>query len=1279
MEASKVEMTTPVDGSWEKAYFYAEFDNATVIVNPPTALTKAGSTFDYTAIMATRVNDRYFVPSVQYPDSESLIDPKADFLIGKTSSSYSSSRHEQRVNLNFKRPVSLSRLAITNLEGTKVESVKITCVENDNTYNGIITGEVGYADVNFAKSTADFQANANSYELTLSYPDGLKRTATTYVYMVTIPGKKSVQSVEVVTDKYVYTKSYATPATLNFTANAFSNIAMDMTVKSGGNVTRVKREGVEMEYEDADGKPVSEFVYDLNSPAGGFPKLFVATPASAGTITYTSSNGDVASIDAEGNVTLTGNIGETVITATASGDGQYVASSASYTLKVVDNAEASKYVKVTSTDDLYAGAKYLLVFEGLAGDTDGDGDPKVFHPVLDGNTFVKNASSALDVTIVDNTITSSKFAACELTLEDGFFFMADEAGKFIYPSGTSGGSGTLSAEATASTKLDITFADGIAQIKAASGSNYFVWSVSSHYFSSNATISGQYSTGICLYMKDDGRQSQSISFSSDVAEFDVYAGDWTVGIPALSGAQTKVTYTSSNEEVATVNPSTGSVTIVSGVKKGDKAVITATAEQSESYRAASASYTINITSSDPNVPVYYKVLSNDDIYEDGQYILVYEPASKAFKPMLASSGSAFTKSTANALDVVISDNKIASADLDDCLISFEEGKYLWIESAGKYLYPGASGDSALGAENKTESHTVSISIASDGIATIARSSDATYHLYWSSSNYFSGISQTGSSYAANICIYRLDDGRQSQSISFDSDEAVYDLASGTWTTPVPNFDKSGAHTDVTFESSNTAVAVVGTNNGQITIPSTAKKGDKAVITATAGQNESYREATASYTISIVDNSAPASTYYKVTSTDDLVAGGQYLVVFEGLAGDTDGDGDPKVFNPVLNDAGTQFAKAGSSALDVTITDETITSSEFVDCQFTLENGYYLKANKADKYIYPGSSGSSSVLLAESTASNALAIAFNSGIAEIKNGSRYIVWSTSSHYFSCNSSVSSSYSTGICLYMLDDGRQAQSIAFSAEEAVFDVYKNDWEEGKSVPDLLGAKTTVKYSSSDESVAAVNPNTGAVTLAIGIKKGDKAVITATAEQDANYRAASASYTITIVSSDPVLPVYTKVDEITSGATYLIVAADAGNYNKLDKKSAFAGDEAGSSVEVDGTSGTITGDYSACEFTITAEGDAYVLNGPNGYVTGNSGTSYSRYIQVSSSQVTMSLTDAATLNAASSSDGQVSDAFYFYYTKNSSKEVLYLNSDGKYKIGGSGRKYGVYLYKKN
>ena len=164
-----------------------------------------------------------------------------------------------------------------------------------------------------------------------------------------------------------------------------------------------------------------------------------------------------------------------------------------------------------------------------------------------------------------------------------------------------------------------------------------------------------------------------------------------------------------------------------------------------------------------------------------------------------------------------------------------------------------------------------------------------------------------------------------------------------------------------------------------------------------------------------------------------------------------------------------------------------------------------------------------------------------------------------------------------------------------------------------------------------------------------------------------------------EPTTPSYTKVTSITSGATYLIVSADAGNYNGADGTKAFTGDQNGTAATVNNAAGVITGDYSAYEFVISASGSDYTLLGPNGYVTGNA-NSGSRYIQVSSTAGTMSLSMASDFTGT---EGQVADAFYFYYSKtqgtSTSKEVLYFNKDGAFKIGGTGRKYGVYLYKKN
>lgn len=1252
MEASKVEMTTPVDGSWERAYFYAEFDNATVIVNPPTALTKAGSTFDYTAIMATRDNDKYLVPSVQNPHVESLIDPKADFLIGKCPTTYSSSRHEQRVNLNFLRPVALSRLAITNLEGDHIESVRINCVENSSEYNGIITGEVGYEGVDFETSTADFQANANSYELTMNYPDGLKRSGTTYAYMVTIPGKKSIKSIEVVTDQYIYTKSYANPASLTFYASEFVNIAMDMTVKEGGNVTRVKRDALEMEFVDAQGQSVSEFVYDLyESPASEFgavaPTLNITEVASAGEVTYTSSNKEVATVDEEGNVTLTGVTGEATITANATGDSQFMANSASYKLVVVNNApkvtyykaktvdagyeylivsadnaallsgesinavavevdeeagtvsvspvegilwqagdvtgdlasygpysfsqgtskltrhsdsgsyalvasdgeldkymtwnydgtdfwntsiyestttnfyayfnngwriasdmysatalytdrqpqeiafeqetvnfeiynneqtkvnnplsgantdvtysidkpavatidassgevtivgigtavitakaaassewqsaqasytlkvtynppvtDQTKYVKVTSEANLFAGAKYLVVFEGLEGDTDGDGDPKVFYPVLntDGNTFVKNASSALDVAISEDTIYSNEFASCEFTLEEGFFLMADEAGKFIYPSGTSGGSGTLSAEITASTNLDITFADGIAQIKAASGSNYLVWSVSSHYFSSNAAISGQYSTGICLYMKDDGRQSQSIAFSADEAEFDVYAGDWTVAVPTLSGAQTTVTYESSNKNVATVNPETGEVSIVSGVKKGDKAVITATAEQDESYRAAKASYTIKVVDSTPTVMTkYYKV---DELEAGQSYIIV-------------SDGQAMTFDGAEL--------GVAEVTDVDGVIESDEDLALWAAAEHVEYYTGTSaaghftlksGDSYLQRFSNNSTQTVITGdVPSNGKYYVWEyDGEHLYHLSSATTTFYMGYSSgwifNNQSPYYTATLYSTTKPLAKQTISFSGKTAVYDVATSDWTTEVPTL--TGAQTAVAYTSSNEEVATVDPSTGAVTIASGVKKGDQAVITATAEQDETYKSATDSYTITVDDSSVAVTAYYqKVTAQSEVAQDGTYIIVNEA---------NGKLFKPVLVSGNANFSTSSDNAIDVTISGNTIASTPEVDaCQIVLKNAdgngkfalwipslsYYLMVYKDNVGAFTADAsdnGYRSTFTVTST-----------GIDIYRDSSHYFRYSGSNEAFQAGSD-----SDNIALYKLMDG-------------------------------------------------------------------------------------------------------------------------------------------------------------------------------------------------------------------------------------------------------------------
>ena len=93
-----------------------------------------------------------------------------------------------------------------------------------------------------------------------------------------------------------------------------------------------------------------------------------------------------------------------------------------------------------------------------------------------------------------------------------------------------------------------------------------------------------------------------------------------------------------------------------------------------------------------------------------------------------------------------------------------------------------------------------------------------------------------------------------------------------------------------------------------------------------------------------------------------------------------------------------------------------------------------------------------------------------------------------------------------IYNLKDNgspKKERGLAF-AEEAYTATIGNKF----TAPELKGETEGVEYSSSDESIASVNPETGVVTL----NKAGSVTITAKAEESRYYLAGEASYTLTI-----------------------------------------------------------------------------------------------------------------------------------------------------------------------
>ncbi len=127
-----------------------------------------------------------------------------------------------------------------------------------------------------------------------------------------------------------------------------------------------------------------------------------------------------------------------------------------------------------------------------------------------------------------------------------------------------------------------------------------------------------------------------------------------------------VTYSSSNESVATVNPATGEVTLVAQ----GSTVITAAVAATDTYLAGSASYTLTVT--DPNAPEVLfswtvggeKVFSFEQQVESNKFVWQYNNE-------YGLKGSAYISGAAYALDEVAVSPVIDLTDKTDVTLDFK--------------------------------------------------------------------------------------------------------------------------------------------------------------------------------------------------------------------------------------------------------------------------------------------------------------------------------------------------------------------------------------------------------------------------------------------------------------------------------------------------------------------------------------------------------------------------------------------------------------------------------
>lgn len=318
------------------------------------------------------------------------------------------------------------------------------------------------------------------------------------------------------------------------------------------------------------------------------------------------------------------------------------------------------------------------------------------------------------------------------------------------------------------------------------------------------------------------KEKQYPAFSAERVEYDFDASGPGVlaNAPTLTGAMTSVTYSSSNESVASVDAD-GNVT----VHKAGTATITATAAADDVYYSATAQYLIVSTTSAGTT--FYRVT---EFTAGEQYLIV-----SAGKALTNNNGSiAATDVSASGDDVIVSD---AASVMWTATAS---GDGFTLSNNGKYVQRG-SGSSGKPSVGNAPSSTNYYIWTYDG-SKMSTATGTTYYLYYSS-----GWAQTNSSSSAGtVTIYSTTKPLTKQTLSFAQASVVWTIGdgyelNGSYAFPLT---VSGNITPVTYTSSNTNVATI--SGDRITIVGT---GSTTIKARTEG-NDEYAPAEASYTLRI---------------------------------------------------------------------------------------------------------------------------------------------------------------------------------------------------------------------------------------------------------------------------------------------------------------------------------------------------------------------------------------------------------------------------------------------
>ena len=442
-------------------------------------------------------------------------------------------------------------------------------------------------------------------------------------------------------------------------------------------------------------------------------------------------------------------------------------------------------------------------------------------------------------------------------------------------------------------------------------------------------------------VRTDNREPAGLSY--DVANFTATLGEANE-FPALANPNAlTVAYSSTNEAVATVDATTGEITLVAAGQTTIKAAFAG----DDAYEPGDASYLLVVKEKEVAGTDKFELVTDVSKLTDGDVIiLAYE--NEEGKAWAMSTTQNANNRAANPVEIEDDGTIIPGSSIQQ--ITVEEEYYFNVGDG--YLYAASAGSNWLRTETEPDDNALAtISIADNGDATIVfQGANTRNHMRFNTNNgnpMFSCYAES-SSIKTLPRIYRKITG--DTPVLADA-ELAYEVETFTATIGEDNefpVLSNPNELPVTYTSSDENVATID-EDGNITLVAAGE----TTITATSDETSEFKAGEASYLLVVEGEVTPIEygKYQLVTDASTLAAGDEILIAYVNVGEEA----------TVAQAIGSEQAANNRPAVDVTYNDdETLTpdaTAQIITLEgdaegwnFNVGNGYLYAASTTKNWL-----------------------------------------------------------------------------------------------------------------------------------------------------------------------------------------------------------------------------------------------------------------------------------------------------------------------------------------